>query len=160
MCHVCGFICYLRVELKLMINTRSLSKSSIVVSAPIVAQLPLLAFRSVHWGWSAVTAQWSGRGPTRLRARFEIGVGWKIGVTWSQKGSFKMAATELGYKLTKLSFWLSLLYDMIYQFLGMEAKNYKFGMFCQQCHPSVALGDADNQPRNASRIHTCHLFMS
>ena len=41
----------------------------------------------------------------------------------------------------------------IYQFLGMEAKNFKFGMFCQQC-------DADIWPRNASPIHTCHLFMS
>ena len=30
-----------------------------------------------------------------------------------------------------------LVYDMIYQFLGMEAKNYKFRMFCQQCHPSM-----------------------
>ena len=53
-----------------------------------------------------------------------------------------------------------LVYDMIYQFLGMEAKNYKFGIFCQQCHPSVAWGDADIRPRNASRIHTCHLFTS
>ena len=53
-----------------------------------------------------------------------------------------------------------LVYDMIYQFLAMEAKNYKFGMFCQQCHPSVATGDADIRPRNASRIHTCHLFTS
>ena len=53
-----------------------------------------------------------------------------------------------------------LVYDMIYQFLGMEAKNHKFGMFCQQCHPSVASGDADIRPRNASRIHTCHLFTS
>ena len=53
-----------------------------------------------------------------------------------------------------------LVYDMIYQFLGMEAKNYKFGMFCQQCHPSVASGDADIRPRNVSRIHTCHLFTS
>ena len=51
-----------------------------------------------------------------------------------------------------------LVYDMIYQFLGMDANNYKFGMFCQQCHPSVASGDADIRPRNASRIHTCHLF--
>ena len=51
-----------------------------------------------------------------------------------------------------------LVYDMIYKFLGMEAKNYKFGMFCHQCHPSVAPGDADIRPRNASRIHTCHLF--
>ena len=53
-----------------------------------------------------------------------------------------------------------LVYDMIYQFLGMEAKNYKFGMFCQQCHPSVASGDADIRLRNASRIHTRHLFTS
>ena len=53
-----------------------------------------------------------------------------------------------------------IVYVMIYQFLGMEAKNYKFGMFCQQFHPSVASGDADIQPRNASRIHTCHLFTS
>ena len=53
-----------------------------------------------------------------------------------------------------------LVYDMIYQFLGMEAKNYKFGMFCQQCHQSVASVDADIRPRNASRIHTCHLFTS
>ena len=51
-----------------------------------------------------------------------------------------------------------LVYDMKYQFLGMDAKNYKFGMFCQQCHPSVASGDADIRPRNASRIHTRHLF--
>ena len=42
----------------------------------------------------------------------------------------------------------------------MEAKNYKFGMFCQQCHPSVAPGDADIRPRNASQIHTCQLFTS
>ena len=53
-----------------------------------------------------------------------------------------------------------LVYDMIYQFLGMETKNYKVGMFCQQCHPSVASGDADIRPRNASRIPTCHLFTS
>ena len=51
-----------------------------------------------------------------------------------------------------------LVYDMIYQFPGMEAKNYKFSMFCQQCHPSA---DTDIRPRNASRIHTCcHLFTS
>ena len=53
-----------------------------------------------------------------------------------------------------------LVYDMIYQFFGMDANNYKFDMFCQQCHPSVASGDADNGPRNASRIHTRHLFTS
>ena len=38
----------------------------------------------------------------------EIGTGWKIGVKWSRKQSFKMAAAELGYLLTKSSFWLSL----------------------------------------------------
>ena len=32
-------------------------------------------------------------------------------------------------------FSFGLVYGVIYQFLGMEAKNYKFGMFCQQCHP-------------------------
>ena len=48
----------------------------------------------------------------------------------------------------------------MYQFLGMDATNYKFGMFCQQCHPSVASVDADIRPRNASRIHTRHLFTS
>ena len=33
-------------------------------------------------------------------------------------------------------------------------------MLCQQCHPSMALGDADIWRRNASRIHTFHLFIS
>ena len=42
----------------------------------------------------------------------EIGTGWKIGVTWSRKRSFKMAAVELGYLLTKSSFWPSLWHDM------------------------------------------------
>ena len=101
---------------------------------------------------------WSGRDQTGLQARSEIGVGWKIGVTWPRKRSFKTAATELGYYSQNYLF--GLVYDMIYQFLGMEAKNHKFGMSCQLCHPSMAPGDADIQPRNASRIHTCHLFMS
>ena len=42
----------------------------------------------------------------------EIGANWKIGVTWSRKRSFKMAATELGYLLTKSPFWLSLWHDI------------------------------------------------
>ena len=42
----------------------------------------------------------------------EIGTGWKIGVTWSRKRSFNMAAAELEYLLTKLSFWLSLWRDI------------------------------------------------
>ena len=41
----------------------------------------------------------------------------------------------------------------------MEAKNGKFGMFYQQCRPSVAPGDrdADIQLRNTSQIHTSDL---
>ena len=58
------------------------------------------------------------------------------------------------------NYHFGLVYDVIYQFLGMEANNYKFGMFCQQCHPSVAPGDADIWLRNASPIQTCHLFTS
>ena len=61
------------------------------------------------------------------------------------------------------NYHFGLVYDMKYKSLktlGMEAKNYKFGMFCQQCHPSVASGDADIRPRSASRIHTWHLFTS
>ena len=42
----------------------------------------------------------------------EIGAGWKIGVTWSRKLGFKMAATKLGYLLTKSPFWLSLWHDI------------------------------------------------
>ena len=42
----------------------------------------------------------------------EIGVGWKIGVTWSRKRGFKLAATELGFLLTKSSFGVSLWLDI------------------------------------------------
>ena len=42
----------------------------------------------------------------------EIGAGWKIGVTWSRKLGFKMAATELGYLITKSPFWLSVWHDI------------------------------------------------
>ena len=59
------------------------------------------------------------------------------------------------------NYHFGLVYDPIYQFLGMEAKNYKFGnLFCKQCHPSLASGDADIWLRNAPWIHTCHLFSS
>ena len=44
----------------------------------------------------------SGRGPIGLRCAAQIGVSWRIGVTWSRKQRFKMAATKLGYLLTKL----------------------------------------------------------
>ena len=45
MCHVCGFICYLCVELKLMINTRSLSNQALKS-----AQTSLLNSRCWPWG--------------------------------------------------------------------------------------------------------------
>ena len=56
------------------------------------------------------------------------------------------------------NYHFGLVYDVIYKFLGMEAKNHKFGMFFQQCYPSVAPSDAGIRPRNASQIHTCHLL--
>ena len=45
MCHVCGFICYLCVELKLMINTRSLSNQALKPAHPSLLCCPLLALR-------------------------------------------------------------------------------------------------------------------
>ena len=50
----------------------------------------------------------------------EIGAGWKIGVTWSRKLGFKMAATELGYLLTKSPFWLSLWHDISISWHGCK----------------------------------------
>ena len=50
----------------------------------------------------------------------EIGTGWKIGVTWSRKRSFKMAADELGYLLTKSSFWPSLWHDISISWHGRK----------------------------------------
>ena len=45
MCHVCGVICYLCVELKLMINTRSLSNQALKSAHPSLLCCPLLALR-------------------------------------------------------------------------------------------------------------------
>ena len=45
MCHVCGFICYLCIELKLMINTRSLSNQALKSAHP-----SLLSSRCWPWG--------------------------------------------------------------------------------------------------------------
>ena len=49
MCHVCGLICYLCVELKLMINTRSLSNQALKSAHPSLLCCPLLALRITHW---------------------------------------------------------------------------------------------------------------
>ena len=84
---------------------------------------------------------------------------WDFGITWAQKWGCKMAATKLGNLLTKwLNFGLSLWHHNQFPGMAMEAKNYKFGMFCQYCHPFVTPGDGEIRLRNASRIHTCHLF--
>ena len=48
MCHVCGFICYLCVQLKLKINRKSLSNQALKSAYPFAAQLPLLAFRIIQ----------------------------------------------------------------------------------------------------------------
>ena len=76
---------------------------------PVRARGPALILKSAgaHWvNGKQVEAQLD-YGPGS-----EIGVGLKIGVTRSRKRSFKMAATELGYLLIKLSFGLSLWRDM------------------------------------------------
>ena len=50
----------------------------------------------------------------------EIGTSWKIGVTWSRKRSFKMAAAKLGYLLTKSSFSPSLWHDISISWHGRK----------------------------------------
>ena len=50
----------------------------------------------------------------------EIGTSWKIGVTWSRKRSFKMAAAEFGYLLTKSSFSPSLWHDISISWHGRK----------------------------------------
>ena len=71
-----------------------------------------------------------------------------------------MAAPKLYMQIYSPNDHFCLGYEMIYQFLGMRAKNYKFGMFCQRFNPSVSPGDANIWLRNHTRGHTCHLFTS
>ena len=54
MCHVCGFICYLCVELKLMINTRSLSNQALKSAHPL-----LLSSRCWPWGVLVLVSRYS-----------------------------------------------------------------------------------------------------
>ena len=54
MCHVCGFICYLCVELKLMINTRSLSNQALKSAHP-----SLLSSRCWPWGVLVLVSRYS-----------------------------------------------------------------------------------------------------
>ena len=76
----------------------------------------------------------AGRGPTGLRARCEIGVGWKIESCGPENGVSRWRRPNSD--IYSQNYHFGLVYDVIYQFLGMEAKNYKYGTFCQQCiHP-------------------------
>ena len=101
---------------------------------------------------------------TRLRPNWITGPGPKSGSAEKSESSGPENGVSRWRRpntdIYSQSYHFGLVYDVIYQFLGMEAKNFKFGMFWQQCHPSVAPGDADIRPRNAYRIHTCHLFTS
>ena len=65
----------------------------------------------------------TGPGPESLSARKLGSCGPENGVSrWRRPNS----------DIYSQNYHFGLVYDMIYQFLGMEAKNYKFGMFCQQ----------------------------
>ena len=94
-------------------------------------------------GWATAMALrigWapsSGRGPTGLQARVRNrGRLENRGHVVPKNGVSRWRWPNSDIYSQNYHFGLS--YDMIYQFLGMEAKNYKFGMFCQKCHPSVA----------------------
>ena len=50
MSHVCGFICYLCVKLKLTINTRSLSNQALKSAHPSLLCCPLKAFEEYSLG--------------------------------------------------------------------------------------------------------------
>ena len=67
----------------------------------------------------------------------EIGGGWKIGVTSPRKLGFKMAATELGYLLTKLSFWLKFMtWYMYINFLAWRQRILSLVCFANNAiHP-------------------------
>ena len=114
--------------------------------------------------WTILVCWGPGLSVTRSRPNWITGPGPKSG----SDGKSESRGPENGVSRWRRSnsdiysqnHHFGLVYDMIYQFLGMEAKNYKFGMFCQQCHPSVASDDAEIRPRYASQIHTSHLFMS
>ena len=78
-----------------------------------------------------------------------------FGTTWARKQCCKMYGGDQIQKFTHKMTILAGVYDIVYQFLGTDAK---IVMRCQQCHPSVAPDDADIRPRNASQIHTGHLL--
>ena len=93
----------------------------------------------------------------------DYGPGSEIGAGWSRGPENEVSRWRRpNSDIYSQNHNFGIVYDMIYiNFLAWRQRsNYKFGMFCQQCHPSVASGGAYIPPRNASRIHTCHLFTS
>ena len=64
------------------------------------------------------------------RPAAEIGVNEKIGVTWSRERSFKMAATKLGYLLSKWSFWLSLWHDTMWHIIILAWRQRIISLVC------------------------------
>ena len=97
--------------------------------------------------------QWSGRGLTGFRSQFWI---------WGELWIWRNVALKTGWRQPNSEIYsqnvhFGLLYDIVYQFIGMDAKKH---VFCQQCHPSMAPDDANIASRNASMIHTYHLFVA
>ena len=90
--------------------------------------------QSYWYCWQLATNSWPGRGPAGLQAQV-----WNWGrlenrsrVVPGLPGVTRWR--RLNWDIHSQSYHFGLVYDVIYQFIGMEAKNYKFGMFCQQCH--------------------------
>ena len=79
---------------------------------------------------------------------------------WGPRGPQNGVARwcRLNWEIYSQNDYFSLVYDIVHQFLGTDAKNYKFDMFCPQCHLSVAPDDTNIRQRNASQIHTCNFF--
>ena len=76
MCHVCGFICYLCVELKLMINTRSLPNQTLKSAHP-----SRLSSRCWPWGVFIGAGQPLQHGEVR-----DTNLAWVRPMVWSTCG--------------------------------------------------------------------------
>ena len=87
-------------------------------------------------GLYRVERQISGRCPTGLQALVRNRGQLEIAVTWSRNRSFKMAATNLGYLHTKLSFWLRLWHDWYISFLAWRQRIISLVCFANNAiHP-------------------------
>ena len=122
---------------------RSLFPSLSQITSRLLRRLECVAWQ--------IVASHCGRGPTEFRARGLIGVQQEI---WShvvqENRVSRWQRLNSKYLLTKWSFWLGLWHDISISWHGGKELYRKYGMFCQQCHPSVAPGDADIRQRIAS----------